>query len=160
MTGLTAAGPAEAPKVRPCHLGRRALVHLRQSTLKQVGENRESTLLQYSLKDRATGLGWAPSMVGVIDSDLGRSGRSAAGRPGFVELVGQVSLGRVGLVTGRDVSRLSRSLADWGQLPDLCCRTDTLIADAESVYDPTVMRTAFFWGCLGRCPNRRSTRCG
>ncbi len=149
MTGLTAAGPAEAPKVRPCHLGRRALVYVRQSTLKQVGENRESTLLQYSLKDRATGLGWAPSMVGVIDSDLGRSGRSAAGRPGFVELVGQVSLGRVGMVLSRDVSRLSRSLADWGQLPDLCCRTDTLIADAESVYDLNRHADRFLLGVLG-----------
>jgi len=122
-------------------------------------ENRESTLLQYALKDRASGLGWAPSMIGVIDSDLGRSGRSADGRPGFVGPVGEVSLGRVGMVPVRDVSRLSRSLADWGQLLDLCCRTDTLIADAESVYDPTAMRTAFYWGCSGRCRNRRSTRC-
>jgi len=140
---------ADAPKVCQRHLARKALVYIRQSTLKQVEENRESTLLQYALKDRACGLGWAPSMIGVIDSDLGQSGRSTAGRSGFVELVGQVGLGRVGLVLSRDVSRLSRSLADWGQLLDLCYRTDTLIADAESVYDLARHADRFLLGVLG-----------
>ena len=31
---------ADAPKVSPRHLGRKALVHVRQSALKQVKENR------------------------------------------------------------------------------------------------------------------------
>lgn len=124
MTGpAVLASPAEAPKVAQRHLSRRALVYVRQSTLKQVEENSESTRLQYALTERAASLGWAPSMVGVIDSDLGRSGRSMVGREGFVQLVGEVGLGRVGLVLSRDVSRLSRSLADWGQLLELCGRT-------------------------------------
>ena len=146
---MLAASPTEAPKVGQRHLKRRALVYVRQSTLKQVEENRESTLLQYALKDRASGLGWAPSMIGVIDSDLGQSARSTAGRPGFIQLVGEVGLGRVGLVLSRDISRLSRSLADWGQLLDLCCRTDTLIADAESVYDLNRHADRFLLGVLG-----------
>ncbi len=141
--------PAEAPKVAQRHLSRRALVYVRQSTLRQVEENSESTRLQYALTERAVGLGWAPSMVGVIDSDLGRSGRSMVGREGFVQLVGEVGLGRVGLVLSRDVSRLSRSLADWGQLLDLCGRTDTLIADAESVYDLSRYADRFLLGVLG-----------
>ena len=144
-----AAIPAEAPKVCPRHLSRRALVYVRQSTLKQVEENSESTRLQYALTERAAGLGWAPSMVGVIDSDLGQSGRSMDGREGFVRLVGEVGLGRVGLVLSRDVSRLSRSLADWGQLLELCGRTDTLIADAESVYDLSRYADRFLLGVLG-----------
>ena len=143
------AGLAEAPKVARRHLSRKALVYVRQSTLKQVSENSESTRLQYALTERAAGLGWAPSMVGVIDSDLGRSGRSMAGREGFVRLVGEVGLGRVGLVLSRDVSRLSRSLADWGHLLELCGRTDTLIADAESVYDLGRHADRFLLGVLG-----------
>ncbi len=141
--------PAEAPKVSPRHLSRKALVYVRQSSLKQVEENRESTRLQYALTERAASLGRAPSMVGVIDSDLGRSGRSIAGREGFVHLVGEVGLGRVGLVLSRDVSRLSRSLADWGQLLEICGRTDTLIADAESVYDLGRNADRFLLGVLG-----------
>ena len=150
MTGSSVlASPAEAPKVARRHLSRRALVYVRQSTLKQVEENSESTRLQYALTERAASLGWAPSMVGVIDSDLGRSGRSMVGREGFVQLVGEVGLGRVGLVLSRDVSRLSRSLADWGQLLELCGRTDTLIADAESVYDLSRYADRFLLGVLG-----------
>ena len=72
-----------------------------------------------------------------------------AEREGFVQLVGEVGLGRVGLVLSRDVSRLSRSLADWGQLLDLCGRTDTLIADAESVYDLSRHADRFLLGVLG-----------
>ena len=143
------ASPAEAPRVAQRHLSRGALVYIRQSTLRQVEENSESTRLQYALTERAVGLGWAPSMVGVIDCDLGRSGCSMAGREGFVQLVGEVGLGRVGLVLSRDVSRLSRSLADWGQLLDLCGRTDTLIADAESVYDLSRHADRFLLGVLG-----------
>ena len=146
---MLATSPAEAPKVCQRHLSRKALVYVRQSTLKQVEENRESTLLQYGLTERASGLGWASSMIGVIDSDLGQSGRSTTGRTGFLQLVGEVGLGRVGMVLSRDVSRLSRSLADWGQLLDLCCRTDTLIADAESVYDLKRHADRFLLGVLG-----------
>ena len=152
-------GPAEAPKVTPRHLSRTALVYVRQSTLRQVEENSESTRLQYALTERAASLGWAPSMVGVIDSGLGRSGRGMEGREGFVRLVGEVGPGRVGLVLSRDVSRLSRSLADRGQLLELCGRTDTLIADAESVYDPSRYADRFLLGVLGRCRNRNCTRC-
>jgi DNA invertase Pin-like site-specific DNA recombinase len=34
------------------------------------------------------------------------------------------------------VSRLARSNADWYQLLDLCALTDTLIADADGIYQP------------------------
>ena len=71
------------------------------------------------------------------------------GRKGFVQLVGEAGLGRVGLMLSRDVSRLSRGLADWGQLLEICGRTDTLIADAESVYDLVRHADRFLLGVLG-----------
>ena len=58
-------------KVQPEHLGRKAIVYLRQSSDKQVRENLESQRLQRAMADRARALGW--SNVEVIDSDLGRS---------------------------------------------------------------------------------------
>src|SRR5664279_585410 len=61
-------------KIQAIHLDRRATVYLRQSTLKQVCEHRESTARQYALKDRAIALGWPKEQVEVIDEDLGQSG--------------------------------------------------------------------------------------
>ena len=53
------------------HLERLAVVHVRQSTPGQVLANRESTRLQYALRDRAQELGWAPERIETIDDDLG-----------------------------------------------------------------------------------------
>lgn len=72
----------------------------------------------------------------MIDDDLGKSGATAAGRPGFQRLVAEVSLGHAGAVIGLDVSRLARNNRDWYQLLDLCGLTNTLIIDGEGVCDP------------------------
>ncbi|MCJ7819232.1 MAG: hypothetical protein MUP25_05345, partial [Syntrophales bacterium] len=64
-------------KVSGVHLGRQAYLYVRQSTLRQVVENTESTARQYELRGRAVALGWAEEQVVVIDSDLGQSGASA-----------------------------------------------------------------------------------
>jgi DNA invertase Pin-like site-specific DNA recombinase len=45
-------------------------------------------------------------------------------------------LGHVGLVLGVEMSRLARSCRDWHQLLEICALFDTLIADADGVYDP------------------------
>ena len=45
-------------KVQPRHLDRLAIVYVRQSTLQQLEQHRESTALQYGLAERACGLGW------------------------------------------------------------------------------------------------------
>ena len=63
-------------KVQASHLKRNAYVYVRQSTLRQVLENTESTKRQYALRQRAVALGWAEERVVVIDSDLGQSGAS------------------------------------------------------------------------------------
>jgi len=80
-------------KVQARHLTRNAYLYVRQSTLRQVLENTESTQRQYALQGRAVALGWRQEQVVVIDSDLGQSGACAADREGFQRLVTEVSLG-------------------------------------------------------------------
>jgi hypothetical protein len=46
-----------------------------------------------------------------------------------------VALGEVGIVLSRELSRLSRTDKDWCQLMELCQIFNTLIADAENLYD-------------------------
>ena len=99
-------------KVTASHLQRNAYLYVRQSTLRQVLENTESTRRQYALRQQAVALGWPTERVVVIDSDLGQSGTSAADREGFQKLVSEVSLGRAGIVLGLEESRLSRNNAD------------------------------------------------
>ena len=48
-------------KVRNDHLARDAFLYVRQSSLRQVFENTESTKRQYALRDRAAALGWRSS---------------------------------------------------------------------------------------------------
>ena len=115
-------GPARLPwepagsKVQERHLGRLAVVYVRQSTMAQVIEHGESTRLQYGLSGRAADLGWEPSRVLVIDEDLGHSASGAEARPGFQRLVSEVGLDHVGIVLGIEMSRLARSGLEWHQL--------------------------------------------
>jgi DNA invertase Pin-like site-specific DNA recombinase len=122
-------------KITSSHRERLAIIYVRQSTLAQVRVNTESTQRQYALGEQAQRLGWDHARVLVIDCDLGVSGRSAQGRAGFNELVGRVCAGEVGAIFGLEVSRLARSTADLQRLLELCGLTDTLIADADGVYD-------------------------
>jgi DNA invertase Pin-like site-specific DNA recombinase len=121
-------------KITASHLARKAVVYLRQSSLAQVKHNTESQRLQYALKDTAKAYGFA--RVEVIDTDLGMSASSGAQtREGFKQLLASIALGEVGMVLSREPSRLSRTDKDWCQLMELCRVLDTLIGDAESVYD-------------------------
>jgi len=122
-------------KVTSAHRQRLAVVYVRQSTLAQVRENTQSTERQYALAGEAERLGWERERVVVIDADLGVSGRSATERAGFKELVGRVCVGEVGAIFGLEVSRLARSSADLQRLLELCGLTDTLIVDADGIYD-------------------------
>jgi DNA invertase Pin-like site-specific DNA recombinase len=126
-----------SPKLKPWHLDRGAVVYVRQSTPQQVIEHRESTARQYALADRAVGLGWLRDRVTTIDDDLGKSGQSIEGRPGFQRLLAEVALDRVGLILGLEMSRLARSCKDWHHLLELCARFRVLLADADGVFDPT-----------------------
>jgi DNA invertase Pin-like site-specific DNA recombinase len=129
--------PQANQKVSASHLKRQAYCYVRQSTLKQVFENTESTKRQYALRDQAIALGWPLVQIVTVDSDLGETATSVADRQGFQKLMTEVSLGRVGLVMGLEVSRLARNNADWARLLEICAITDTLILDEEGIYNPT-----------------------
>ena len=61
-------------KVTAAHLARDAYLYVRQSSLRQVMQNTESTKRQYALRERAVALGWPIERIHTIDRDLGRSG--------------------------------------------------------------------------------------
>ncbi len=122
--------------VKPHHLGRRAVVYVRQSSPHQVLTNRESLRLQYALRQRARELGWREPDIDVIDADLGLSGASVTHRQGFKDLVARVTLGEVGLILSTEVTRLARNCSDWYPLLDVCGHRECLIADRDGVYDP------------------------
>ena len=144
-----ASPPLTSPKIRTWHLDRDAIVYVRQSTPQQVAEHRESTDRQYALADRAAALGWPPTRTQVIDDDLGKSGRTVEGRPGFQRLLAEVALDRVGIIFGLEMSRLARSCKDWHQLLELCARFRVLLADADGVYDPTEYGDRLLLGLTG-----------
>jgi DNA invertase Pin-like site-specific DNA recombinase len=139
----------DSSKVTAGHLQRNAYLYVRQSTLRQVLENTESTKRQYALRERAVALGWPIERVTVIDHDLGQSGASAADREGFQQLVTEVSLGRAGIVLGLEVSRLARNCSDWHRLLEICALTDTLILDEDGLYDPAHFNDRLLLGLKG-----------
>jgi DNA invertase Pin-like site-specific DNA recombinase len=136
------------PKITPLHLQRKAIVYLRQSSERQVQRHTESQRLQYALADRARALGF--EQVDIIDTDLGRSAAIGAGRrEGFERLLAAVAVGEVGLVLSLEASRLSRTDQDWCRLLELCQLFDTLIADADSVYDVNAFDDQLVLGIKG-----------
>jgi DNA invertase Pin-like site-specific DNA recombinase len=136
-------------KVTPQHLEHDAYLYVRQSTPRQVLENAESTQRQYALRDRALALGWPIERIHVLDCDLGKSGSQSAGREGFQKLVGEVALGKAGLVMGLEVSRLARNSADWHRLIELCSLAGTLILDEDGIYDPANFNDRLLLGLKG-----------
>jgi DNA invertase Pin-like site-specific DNA recombinase len=143
-------------KVQERHLGRLAVVYVRQSTMAQVIEHGESTRLQYGLSGRAADLGWEASRVLVIDEDLGHSASGAEVRPGFQRLVSEVGLDHVGIVLGIEMSRLARSGREWHQLLELCALSGTLLGDMEAVYDPNAHNDRPLLGLKGTISRGRA----
>jgi DNA invertase Pin-like site-specific DNA recombinase len=122
------------PKIKPEHLARKAIVYLRQSSEKQVRQNKESQRLQYDVAERMRSLGW--KAVEIISIDLGSSaGIASARREGFERVLSSVALGEVGIVGSWEVSRLSRTDKDWCRLLEVCQIFGTLIADEQHIYD-------------------------
>src|SRR4030081_3241294 len=121
-------------KIKPHHRERKAILYVRQSSAHQVLHNRESSALQYAMRDRLTALGW--SRIETVDDDLGRSAAGGVARAGFDRMVAEVCLGKVGAVAAREVSRFARNSRDWQQPIETCRVVDTVLIDQETVYAP------------------------
>ena len=134
-------------KIRQCHLERKAVLYVRQSSFHQVLHNRESGALQYAMRDRLRQLGFA--QIDIIDDDLGRSASGSTARAGFDRMVAEVCLGRVGAVAAREVSRFARNSRDWQQLIEMCRVVDTVLVDQEAVYAPRQSNDRLLLGLKG-----------
>lgn len=135
-------------KVSTEHLQRNAYLYVRQSTIRQVLENQESTKRQYALSQRAVALGWPSENVVVVDEDQGHSG-AVGDRLGFERLVSEVGMGRAGIVMSLEAARLARNNSQWYRLLEICAVTDTLILDEEAVYDPGYFNDRLLLGMKG-----------
>jgi DNA invertase Pin-like site-specific DNA recombinase len=134
-------------KITSDHLGRGAVVYVRQSTVGQVMENTESQRRQYALAESARTIGFAS--VTIIDDDLGRSGSGLVERPGFQKLVASVCAGSIGAVFCIEASRLARNGRDWHHLIDLCALVGTLVIDPDGTYDPRLVNDRLLLGLKG-----------
>jgi DNA invertase Pin-like site-specific DNA recombinase len=136
-------------KITDTHLQKIAYVYLRQSSMGQVRNHRESTERQYALQELARNLGWPTARIVVLDGDLGKSGTSTNDREDFKTLVADVSLGTAGAVFAIEASRLARSNADWHRLIEICGITGTLIIDEDGCYDPCDFNDGLLLGLKG-----------
>jgi DNA invertase Pin-like site-specific DNA recombinase len=118
------------------HLGRDAIVYIRQSSPQQVRKNHESRQRQYALVERAKSLGWSKAGIKTVDEDQGCSGTTSTHREGFKKLIAEIGAGQVGIVLALEASRLARSNADWHRLVEICVVTGTLLGDESAIYDP------------------------
>ena len=134
-------------KVKPQHVGRKAMLYVRQSSTYQVIHNLESQRLQYAMQDRLHQLGWRE--VEVVDEDLGRSAAGTVTRAGFERMVAEVCLGNVGAVAAREVSRFARNSRDWQQLVEVCRVVDTVLIDLEAIYSPRLSNDRLLLGLKG-----------
>jgi DNA invertase Pin-like site-specific DNA recombinase len=64
-------------------------------------------------------------------------------------MVAEVSLGRVGAVAAREVSRFARNSREWQQLVEVCRIVDTVLIDQEMVYDPRQSNDRLLLGLKG-----------
>lgn len=134
-------------KIQPQHRARKAVLYVRQSSAFQVANNQESSKLQYAMQARLRDLGFTE--IEVIDEDLGRSAAGTVVRSGFERMVVEVSLGRVGAVAAREVSRFARNSREWQQLVEVCRIVDTVLIDHETVYAPRASNDRLLLGLKG-----------
>ena len=127
-------------KVEAEHLSRNAFLYVRQSTLRQVRENRESTQRQYALRDRALALGWKLEQIVVIDCDQGQSGSSAVDREGFQRLVTEVSMNRAGIVPS-----VKSSVSTSGSSSQVTGADTVASGRARAEYADAIVRSRAFW---------------
>src|SRR4051812_2366377 len=136
--------------IKPFHLGRLAIIYIRQSSPHQVLTNQESTRLQYALRQRALELGWHEDQIRIIDEDQGRTARTTEGRHGLQELASLITLEHVGIIFTTEVARLCRNCSDWYPLLDICGYRNCLIADRDGIHDPSTIDGRLLLGLKGQ----------
>ncbi|HEX7267403.1 MAG TPA: recombinase family protein [Streptosporangiaceae bacterium] len=136
-------------KITSFHRERAALIYLRQSSMAQLRQHTESTRSQYGLAETAAALGWPRTLIEVIDTDLGISGKWGVAREGFTELVTRMCRGDVGAIFGIEITRLARSNADVARLAEFARITGTLLIDPDGVYDPADVNDRVLLGFKG-----------
>lgn len=134
-------------KINEIHVKRIAYVYIRQSTMQQVKNNKESQKIQYGLVNKARELGW--NNIKIIDDDLGVSGTGKVKRHGFEKLLSAICQGEVGAVFAMDASRLARNGREWHTLLELCAFVKTIIVDLETIYDPNCSNDRLLLGMKG-----------
>src|SRR5580693_2182462 len=136
-------------KITSAHREKTALIYLRQSSMAQLRQHTESTRSQYGLAETAAALGWPRTLIEVIDTDLGISGKWGVAREGFTELVTRMCRGDVGAIFGIEITRLARSNADVARLAEFARITGTLLIDPDGVYDPAEVNDRVLLGFKG-----------
>jgi DNA invertase Pin-like site-specific DNA recombinase len=134
-------------KIKAQHVGRKAILYVRQSSPYQVVNNTESKRLQYAMRLRLEEAGWTE--IEVIDEDLGQSAAGATTRNGFERLVAEVCMGEVGAVAARELSRFARNSREWQRLIEVCRVVDTVLIDHEQVYSPRISNDRLLLGLKG-----------
>jgi DNA invertase Pin-like site-specific DNA recombinase len=140
---------ARIAKVRDCHLDRKAIVYIRQSSPQQVLQHKESTARQYALADLAVALGWPRDRVEVVDADQGRTAQTVEGRLGFQYILAELGLNHVGIILGLEAARLARSDPDWAPMVRLCGLFGALLGDYDGLYDPGDFNDRLLLGLKG-----------
>jgi DNA invertase Pin-like site-specific DNA recombinase len=131
------------------HRTKLAIVYVRQSSVQQVLNNRESRERQYALVHRAVALGWPRERIEIIDDDQARSATTAKGRNGFHRVIAEITMEHVGLLLGIEMSRVTRNNRDWHHLLELCADYDTVLADEDGVYDASESNDRLLLGLKG-----------
>ena len=136
-------------KIQPHHLERLAVVYVRQSSPKQVRDNKESRLRQRALSERAHQLGWADEKILLLEEEKARTGSSTADRTTYRKASELVCQNQVGIIFALEVSRWSRDNVAWQLLLRDCVYGNVLLADEHAIYDPDDPRDHVSLGIQG-----------
>ena len=121
-------------KIQPRHLQRLALIYVRQSSPKQIRNNKESRKRQRALAKRASQLGWTDEKILVLEEEA-RSASSTADRTTYRKASELVCQYQVGIILAVEVSRWSRDSVALQLLLRDCVYGNVLLGDEHSIYD-------------------------
>ena len=123
-------------KIQPHHLNRLAIVYIRQSSPRQVLNNKESRARQRELSKRAKGLGWTDEKIVVLEEEKAQTASSTTDRSAYRKTSELVCQKRVGIILAVEVSRWSRDSVAWQLLLRDCVYSGVLLSNEHMVYDP------------------------